>query len=281
MPCERGLGGAFCAGWDLPRYPLAVMSTGRPRRSVVAALTGLALAGAITSHPASADTAPAIPERLVTPDPDLPTLGEAGPIGRLAVVFGAAQAAETTSGLRSGLVGVSATTGEYRFIDLPDRAYAENGGVDFIELSPRGRRLAYRIGGPARVNGFAALDTVTGRVTTRRVPSRFGLSARVITWVSEQTLLVRYAKSQRSEEGGLEPGRARYYRWTPGGPLQMIRDVDASGHWPGRTVTRISPEGVFWESGPEHQDYLQRYPDVFRPPFPRQDDRSENLSSST
>ena len=60
----------------------------------------------------------------------------------------------------------------------------------------------------------------------------------------------------------------------------MIRDVDASGHWPGKTVTRISPEGVFFGEGPEHQNYLQRYPDVFKPPFPRHDDRSENLSSS-
>ena len=60
----------------------------------------------------------------------------------------------------------------------------------------------------------------------------------------------------------------------------MIRDVDASGHWLGKTVTKISPEGVFWEDGPERQNYLQRYPNVFRPPFPQQRGRSENLSSS-
>lgn len=28
--------------------------------------------------------------------------------------------------------------------------------------------------------------------------------------------------------------------------------------------------GVFWEMGPEDQDYLQRFPDGCRPPFPRQ-----------
>jgi peptide-methionine (S)-S-oxide reductase len=61
---------------------------------------------------------------------------------------------------------------------------------------------------------------------------------------------------------------------------EMIGDVDASGHWLGKTVTRISPEGVFWEEGPEHQDYLQRFPNVFRAPFPPQDDRSADLSSS-
>jgi peptide-methionine (S)-S-oxide reductase len=34
----------------------------------------------------------------------------------------------------------------------------------------------------------------------------------------------------------------------------MIRDVDASGHWPGKTVTSISEAGVFWAMGPEDQD---------------------------
>jgi peptide-methionine (S)-S-oxide reductase len=56
---------------------------------------------------------------------------------------------------------------------------------------------------------------------------------------------------------------------------EMIRDVDASGHWLGETVTRISPAGVFWEDGPEHQDYLQRFPDVFKAPFPRRVDSAE------
>ena len=57
---------------------------------------------------------------------------------------------------------------------------------------------------------------------------------------------------------------------------ETIRDVDASGHWPGKTVTKISESEVFWEMGLEHQDYFQRFPDVFKPPFPRQDDKSQN-----
>ncbi|MGZ4774084.1 MAG: peptide-methionine (S)-S-oxide reductase MsrA [Oryzihumus sp.] len=58
---------------------------------------------------------------------------------------------------------------------------------------------------------------------------------------------------------------------------EMVRDVDASGHWPGKTVTRVSGAGVFWEMGPEDQDYLQRFPHGCTPPFPRQDDTSENF----
>jgi peptide-methionine (S)-S-oxide reductase len=60
---------------------------------------------------------------------------------------------------------------------------------------------------------------------------------------------------------------------------EMIRDVDASAHWPGRTVTRISQAAVFWEMGPEDQDYLMRFPLGCPTPFPAQGTRSESLSS--
>jgi methionine-S-sulfoxide reductase len=39
-----------------------------------------------------------------------------------------------------------------------------------------------------------------------------------------------------------------------------IADVDASGLWPGKVVTEVSPLGDFWEAEPEHQDYLERIP---------------------
>ena len=55
---------------------------------------------------------------------------------------------------------------------------------------------------------------------------------------------------------------------------EMIRDVDASGHWLGKTVTKVSEAGVFWEMGPEDQDYLLRFPHGCEPPFPRQEDRT-------
>ena len=42
-----------------------------------------------------------------------------------------------------------------------------------------------------------------------------------------------------------------------------IADVDASGLWPGKVVTQVEPVGDFWEAEPEHQDYLQRYPNGY------------------
>ena len=42
-----------------------------------------------------------------------------------------------------------------------------------------------------------------------------------------------------------------------------IADVDASGLWPGKVVTEVTPAGPFWEAEPEHQDYLLKYPDGY------------------
>lgn len=48
-----------------------------------------------------------------------------------------------------------------------------------------------------------------------------------------------------------------------------IKDVDASGIWPGKVVTEIQPVGPFWEAEREHQDYLQRIPNGYTCHFPR------------
>ncbi len=42
-----------------------------------------------------------------------------------------------------------------------------------------------------------------------------------------------------------------------------IADVEASGLWPGKVVTELAPVGAFWEAEPEHQNYLERYPDGY------------------
>ena len=42
-----------------------------------------------------------------------------------------------------------------------------------------------------------------------------------------------------------------------------IADVEASGLWLGTVVTELVPAGEFWEAEPEHQDYLERYPNGY------------------
>ncbi len=48
-----------------------------------------------------------------------------------------------------------------------------------------------------------------------------------------------------------------------------IADVDASGLWPGKVVTEVTAAGPFWEAEPEHQNYLQTYPDGYTCHFVR------------
>lgn len=51
--------------------------------------------------------------------------------------------------------------------------------------------------------------------------------------------------------------------------LRTIEDVDASGLWPGKVVTEVKPVGDFWEAEPEHQDYLEKYPNGYTCHYPR------------
>ena len=53
--------------------------------------------------------------------------------------------------------------------------------------------------------------------------------------------------------------------------LDTIADVDASGLWPGKVVTEVEPAGPFWEAEPEHQDYLENYPNGYTCHFVRPD----------
>ena len=51
--------------------------------------------------------------------------------------------------------------------------------------------------------------------------------------------------------------------------LNTIADVNASGLWPGKVVTEVEPVGEFWLAEPEHQDYLEHYPNGYTCHFPR------------
>jgi len=50
---------------------------------------------------------------------------------------------------------------------------------------------------------------------------------------------------------------------------ETIADVNASGLWPGKVVTEVAPATAFWEAEPEHQDYLEHYPNGYTCHFVR------------
>ena len=78
-------------------------------------------------------------------------------------------------------------------------------------------------------------------------------------------------KNRQGNDRGTSYRSAIFY--TPDQQKQVaedtIADVDASGLWPGPVVTEVEPAGPFWEAEPEHQDYLERYPDGYTCHFVR------------
>lgn len=50
---------------------------------------------------------------------------------------------------------------------------------------------------------------------------------------------------------------------------RTIADVEASGLWPGKVVTEVREVGDFWDAEPEHQDYLERFPNGYTCHFVR------------
>ncbi|HFC30436.1 MAG TPA: peptide-methionine (S)-S-oxide reductase [Oceanospirillales bacterium] len=53
--------------------------------------------------------------------------------------------------------------------------------------------------------------------------------------------------------------------------INTIDEVNKSGLWPAKVVTKVTPAGDFWQAEDEHQDYLKRIPNGYTCHFPRPD----------
>ena len=135
------------------------------------------------------------------------------------------------------LPGVIKTRVGYTGGDVPNATYRNHGShTEAIEIEFAPTRLSYR----DLLEFFFQIHDPT---TLNRQGNDVGISYRSeIFYLSE---------AQRDEA------------------LQTIDDVNASGLWPGRVVTKVSPAGDFWAAEPEHQDYLERYPHGYSCHFPR------------
>ncbi len=201
------------------RAATALAATAAVVGAVLASTVGWDTVRTSSEPPPAAASDGAIPARLETPSRF--TASTAGaPIGPLAVIAGAERATGWW-GRADGLVGVSATSGEYRFLDLPDRVDAPAdalAGDALPVLSPDGRSVAYWLGqdGHAdRVGGFAVYDTVTGEVTRHEVDSGLGLWAAAMVWLDPGTVLVTFGEvtEVRSDAGAGRDIRSRV--WSP------------------------------------------------------------------
>ena len=144
-------------------------------------------------QPAAPGTAPALPTRLVTPSPWLPGTDDAGPLGPLALVLRAERGGWT--GTEPSYAGISALTGEYRFLDLPDLADIDHE----VALAPDGRHLAYwyagrTTGAPHDVSGrpvagVAVYETSTGEVRRLPVTTAHGLDPLDLLWADPERVV--------------------------------------------------------------------------------------------
>jgi peptide-methionine (S)-S-oxide reductase len=95
---------------------------------------------------------------------------------------------------------------------------------------------------------------------------------------SYRTLLERFfqihdptTRNRQGNDAGLSYRSAIFYTGDEQKRIaeDTIADVDASGLWPGKVVTEVAPAGAFWEAEPEHQDYLEKYPNGYTCHFVR------------
>jgi len=175
----------------------------RARRDtvVVALVAILAIAGLLVgdwhaarqSVPASPTVKSFLPDHFYVPSAWLPGTDRAGELGPLIGITVVDRGA--WSGSAPGVVGVSATTGRYAFLDLPGLADPQQYQP---AMTPDGRHVAYWVrgtpsgsphpGGPT-VTGVAVYDAVTGEVRRADLGTEHGIAPDKLTFIADDVLV--------------------------------------------------------------------------------------------
>jgi hypothetical protein len=194
----------------------------RRRGGIAVVLAGAAVAllalGSVSWQRSAVPLAPAaerpgLPDRLYPVPSDVAGTDQDGPLGRVAVL----------QQVPSGYVGVSATSGERRRIDLPD-ARTTNG--PWAALSPDGLHLAYWYV-DAGARGLAVYDTVTGEVRSYRADVE---TRRTPVWAGPDVVVFQAGRATLVWDlGDAVPHRVR---------VGSSRDAPISGV-PGKVVVPI------------------------------------------
>lgn len=163
---------------------------------VGAAVLALVLLGGVTLHRAAPPVQPArgsvgLPDRVWTPSPWLATTDRPGQLVAIATTDRGGW-----NGSHTGLAGISATTQDYAFLDLP--ALVDEPG-DGPALSPDGRHVAYWTSGGTTgtpytgdgtpIAGVAVYDVGSGHVVRHRIETAHGLRPQTLVWADAATLV--------------------------------------------------------------------------------------------
>lgn len=199
------------------------------RRTTAAGLAALALCAGLGSvglalpgtgwtdspPPAASVNGPHLPDRLYPVSPWLPTTDEKGPIGPLALVITGQEEKDVLGGADPAYVGVSAETGEYRFLSLPDLTPPGDAyWGDELALNADGTKIAYWYGNePAREEGFGArakgiavYNTVTGDVLQHPITAPHGIQGEKPLWVGDRVWVSWFETVKDDPSAGISGG---------------------------------------------------------------------------
>lgn len=200
-----------------------------------------------TAQPAPAGppgTGMRLPDHLYTPGAWL--AGADRPVGPLLAVVGGPRRSWLHSG--SGLAGVSARTGAYRFLDLPGRA------EETPALSPSGRWLAYwvlderfldrSVSSMQSCAGLAVYDTVSGATTPYEIVKPLGVSPHGLVWAGD-TLWFDYSVIDEVREDGGSSSGGGSFAWTfsAAGPAIGEPKPFTGSDRIARSPSGVAPEG--------------------------------------
>ncbi|WP_395695330.1 hypothetical protein [Nocardioides sp.] len=200
-----------------------------------------------------------LPDRVWTPSPWLPSTSRPG---RLVAVTTTARG--TWTGTEPGVAGVSATTGRYAFVDLPD-AVLES-GVGDVELSPDGRHLAYWLTGPTTgspnsdsgpITGVGVYDTTSGELTRHWITTVHGLAPDFLAWADADTIVYSAGQFRGGDDDSLMDQSSSSHgivtAWDPGGEPQPVLGVEPGADLEAAAYGRILVQDL---SADPHRDQL-------------------------
>lgn len=256
--------------------PADLWDRGVRRRRVDRAITGLLIAVVVLllavggwSFHAQRDVQPVdthgaahLPDRFFDPSPWMSSFAAApGPL----VAIGSADHKSLLHSRRD-VYGVTASDGQYGFLDLPDLAdRGDYASAVPPALSPDGRYVAFWMtGAPSgsantqlygqTITGIGVYDATTGRTRTSQVSTRHGLAPESLVWSDQRTLVMLVGQTRSGDanrQRSTSEDHLRLLAWRLESPRPVVVDApaDYGDLSPGKGFV-VSGQRLVWPRDP-------------------------------